>query len=70
MEKSMFHHRIAALILGTALTASLLAGCGNANTIYGGAYPFYPCGNTSSFALNTGRFAGKHVAALLRRASR
>lgn len=33
MEKSMFHHRIAALILGTALTASLLAGCGNSSTV-------------------------------------
>lgn len=33
MEKSMFHHRIAALILGTALTASLLAGCGSSSTV-------------------------------------
>lgn len=33
MEKSMFHHRIAALILGTALTASLLAGCGSNSTV-------------------------------------
>lgn len=48
----------------------LYAAGNDANTIYGGAYPFYLCGNTSSFALNTGRFAGKHVAALLRGASR
>lgn len=33
MEKSMFHHRIAALILGTALTASLLAGCGSSSPV-------------------------------------
>lgn len=33
MEKSMFHYRIAALILGTALTASLLAGCGSSSTV-------------------------------------
>jgi fumarate reductase flavoprotein subunit len=31
----------------------------DANTIYGGSYPFYLCGNTSSFALNTGRLAAK-----------
>lgn len=33
----------------------------DANTIYGGAYPFYLCGNTSSFAFNTGRMAAKAV---------
>lgn len=33
----------------------------DANTIYGGSYPFYLCGNTSSFALNTGRMAGKSI---------
>lgn len=35
----------------------------DANTVYGGSYPFYLCGNTSSFAFNTGRLAGKAVAA-------
>ncbi len=40
----------------------LYAAGNDTNTIYGGAYPFYLCGNTSSFALNTGRFAGKDVA--------
>lgn len=33
----------------------------DANTIYGNSYPFYLCGNTSSFALNTGRLAGKAI---------
>lgn len=33
----------------------------DANTIYGGAYPFYLCGNTSSFAINTGRLAAKDI---------
>lgn len=33
----------------------------DANTIYGNSYPFYLCGNTSSFALNTGRMAGKSI---------
>lgn len=45
----------------------LYAAGNDTNTIYGGAYPFYLCGNTSSFALNTGRFAGKHVAKLLKK---
>ena len=47
--------------------AGLYAAGNDANTIYGGSYPFYLCGNTSSFALNSGRFAGKHVALLLKR---
>lgn len=33
----------------------------DANTIYGNSYPFYLCGNTSSFALNSGRLAGKAI---------
>lgn len=44
----------------------LYAAGNDTNTIYGGAYPFYLCGNTSSFAINTGRFAGKDVAKKLR----
>ena len=39
----------------------LYAAGNDANTIYGGCYPFYLCGNTSSFALNTGRMAGKDI---------
>ena len=39
----------------------LYAAGNDANTIYGNSYPFYLCGNTSSFALNTGRMAGQHI---------
>ncbi len=37
----------------------LYAAGNDANTIFGDTYPFYMAGNTSSFALNTGRMAGK-----------
>lgn len=39
----------------------LYAAGNDANTIYGNSYPFYLCGNTSSFALNTGRMAGMDI---------
>lgn len=38
----------------------------DANAIYGGSYPFYLCGNTSSFAFNTGRMAAKDVVKCLK----
>ena len=37
----------------------LYAAGNDANTIFGDTYPFYMAGNTSSFALNTGRLAAK-----------
>lgn len=40
----------------------LYAAGNDANTIYGDSYPFYFCGNTSGFALNSGRIAGKNAA--------
>lgn len=36
----------------------LYAAGNDANTIFGESYPFYMAGNTSGFALNTGRMAG------------
>lgn len=36
----------------------LFAAGNDANTIFGESYPFYMAGNTSGFALNTGRMAG------------
>ena len=36
----------------------LFAAGNDANTIFGECYPFYMAGNTSGFALNTGRMAG------------
>jgi fumarate reductase flavoprotein subunit len=43
----------------------LYAAGNDANTVYGDSYPFYFCGNTSGFALNSGRIAGKNAAALM-----
>lgn len=41
-----------------------LFACGNdANSIFGGTYPFYLCGNTSGFAYNTGRLAAQTASA-------
>ena len=40
----------------------LYAAGNDANTIYGDSYPFYLCGNTSGFAFNSGRMAGRNAA--------
>ncbi|MBP1736883.1 MAG: fumarate reductase/succinate dehydrogenase flavoprotein [Oscillospiraceae bacterium] len=40
----------------------LYAAGNDANAIYGDTYPFALSGNTSSFAINTGRMAGEHAA--------
>lgn len=46
----------------------LYAAGNDANTIYGDSYPFYFCGNTSGFALNSGRIAGRSAAVYVRTA--
>ena len=51
---------------GAAIPGLYAAG-NDANTIYGDSYPFYLCGNTSGFALNSGRMAGKNAAEFLKR---
>jgi fumarate reductase flavoprotein subunit len=40
----------------------LFAAGNDANSIFGGTYPFYLCGNTSGFAYNTGRLAAQGAA--------
>jgi hypothetical protein len=45
----------------------LYAAGNDANAIYGDTYPFALAGNTSSFAINTGRIAGEQSSAYARR---
>lgn len=44
----------------------LYAAGNDANSIYGDTYPFALSGNTSSFAINTGRIAGEQAAAFVK----
>jgi fumarate reductase flavoprotein subunit len=44
----------------------LYAAGNDANAIYGDTYPFALSGNTSSFAINTGRMAGEYAASLVK----
>ncbi len=45
-----------------AVIPGLYAAGNDANSIYGGTYPFTFSGNTSSFCYNVGRIAGEHIA--------
>lgn len=55
------NHKAEVLDMNEDPVPGLYAAGNDVNTIYGGSYPFYLCGNTSSFALNTGRIAGKSI---------
>ena len=55
------NHRAQVLTEQETVIPGLYAAGNDANTIYGDSYPFYFCGNTSGFALNSGRMAGKNA---------
>lgn len=57
------NHRAETLDEAGRAIAGLYATGNDANTIYGGTYPFALSGNSSAFAYNSGRIAGEHSAA-------
>jgi fumarate reductase flavoprotein subunit len=61
------NYRAEVLDLNGDSIPGLYAAGNDANSIYGDTYPFALSGNTSSFAINTGRIAGEQASAYSRR---